>query len=1036
MAGLGKQPLRGAVLSQHDDWMHRGEHPILRDMNLYVYSIWVYRVELRPSAAEKDDQDGLHIDFPFDSSYTGARNWKQRLATEPRIPKVEGFQFVNEDANSETHYLMKSILLRPVYLPIANEHVYTRELRYLQAYKRLCRPGDGNNEWPAQSSGPESPGPFQRSWEMFFQGQEAVAKTARRKCLEHRLQAWSAPSIWNTAEVEQELRLKVLARRERQNTLDADDASDRPAMPGLHRFLTVEEYVALETIKTAGNFDGISKARSSKPKREQEADAKILEAPLYEEGMEESGAGSAQVEGAELRAKQGMAKLGENARISHRFGADTLAKILAFDTAERTQSFVKQLKETPLMSAGSLPAPGDANAAKANERSLRSTLLAPLDGLRSINRNILRALLEKQRARFAKAGKKDSDAPQPDDVPPRDDAQPAGRASQAPQARFVPSAEFRRPSDLVKHLAKKFEAGKPHPKTGKIEQRPLKRDQALFIARFAAATNAVWDDEQQIKEGGLNVKKRRKFNFLLMGQGGSGKTAIVQEIVLPAMELLFPQEPGEKKSTLIVCAKWSQAENISTAEHKAVSCHRAALMGIQSYRNRDMLAKDKKPALKRTWEPVRCLIVEEVSMVSPALFNMVAYRSFLGRADRCGAEEQTYDQLSGAFGNMPIVIQLGDFLQLKPTAAKASLISDFKELAEAGVELFPEYQAVMKLFCRTPLCFELQASNRFKEPRLRELMAFMRSPAKKLPASITATWESILVKPDDARLTQDRFQKGHMIACYWATVSRWMIMRATRDAAALKTPLFLVQPADASSPPMPEATAAKLMNTAAPKDTGGMHGMLGVHLGMQIRLLEALDLGDGLVKDAEGQIVDIVVNPLDQDVVDSALADGAQQVYLKHLPLGFWVKMDKYKGSCCTELLEEHDATLTPDVTESLVFIEAQTSEPFMYREYKVTRTGFPFSHGRVITTTACQGRTMREGVILDCGRHESGTGKKEDDDWWLDLYVMLSRATRIEDLLLIRAPAAEFLLRGPPKGLKKQLLKFARRTEEYVSRM
>ena len=165
-----------------------------------------------------------------------------------------------------------------------------------------------------------------------------MAKTARRKCLEHRLQAWSAPSIWNTAEVEQELRLKVLARRERQNTRDADDASDRPAMPVLHRFLTVEEYVALETIKTAGNFDGISKARSSKPKREQEADAKILEAPLYgtdSNMVEESGAGAAQVEGAELRAKQGMAKLGENARIAHRFGADMLAKILAFDTAER-----------------------------------------------------------------------------------------------------------------------------------------------------------------------------------------------------------------------------------------------------------------------------------------------------------------------------------------------------------------------------------------------------------------------------------------------------------------------------------------------------------------------------------------------------------------------------------------------------------------------------------------------------------------------------------------------------------------------------
>ena len=109
---------------------------------------------------------------------------------------------------------------------------------------------------------------------------------------------------------------------------------------------------------------------------------------MYEEGWEESGAGAAQVEGAELRAKQGMAKLGDNARIAHRFDADTLVKTLSFDTtAERTQSFVKQLKEMPLMSAGSLPAPSDANAAKANGRSLRSTLLDPLDGLSNLSRN-------------------------------------------------------------------------------------------------------------------------------------------------------------------------------------------------------------------------------------------------------------------------------------------------------------------------------------------------------------------------------------------------------------------------------------------------------------------------------------------------------------------------------------------------------------------------------------------------------------------------------------------------------------------------
>jgi len=72
----------------------------------------------------------------------------------------------------------------------------------------------------------------------------------------------------------------------------------------------------------------------------------------------------------------------------------------------------------------------------------------------------------------------------------------------------------------------------------------------------------------------------------------------------------------------------------------------------------------------------------------------------------------------------------------------------------------------------------------------------------------------------------------------------------------------------------------------------------------------------------------------------------------------------------------------------------------------------------------------MREGVIIDCGRQSGGAHPKEDDDWWLDLYVMLSRATCLDDLLLLRAPDLDFFVKGPPKSLRKQLGKFARKTE------
>ena len=106
----------------------------------------------------------------------------------------------------------------------------------------------------------------------------------------------------------------------------------------------------------------------------------------------------------------------------------------------------------------------------------------------------------------------------------------------------------------------------------------------------------------------------------------------------------------------------------------------------------------------------------------------------------------------------------------------------------------------------------------------------------------------------------------------------------------------------------------------------------------------------------------IEVDPRDKDDIDKAERDGEKRIYLKHLPLGFLVRMEKYTGAPFVADLERHDARFTGDLTKGLVFIEPRTSEPFTFRSFKVTRTGFPFSHGRVITTVACQGRTMREG--------------------------------------------------------------------------
>ena len=107
----------------------------------------------------------------------------------------------------------------------------------------------------------------------------------------------------------------------------------------------------------------------------------------------------------------------------------------------------------------------------------------------------------------------------------------------------------------------------------------------------------------------------------------------------------------------------------------------------------------------------------------------------------------------------------------------------------------------------------------------------------------------------------------------------------------------------------------------------------------------------------------------------------------------------------------------------------------FKWRAYTVSRTGFPCTHSRVRTSTACQGKTLRHGVIVDCARRESGAHPMEEEDWWLHLYVMLSRATSLDDLLLLRAPDADFLLRGPPADLRVRLAIFARRVRATRTR-
>ncbi len=376
----------GFALSQLDDYLHRGIHPLVKDMSLYIYSMWVYRAERTPfaqDASSKQKRKPRHVEIPFHESYAAAKTWIQRIAKEPRVPKPEGYRFIT-DADAEMHYLLKAILLRPIYLPDRMESDESKQMMLLRAYRDLCTPPENEAPWPAISGGPGAPGPFERGWRCFQQKQRPLVLEAQKKTLsqEGSAQAWSSPSLWNTKEMGEEL------EEAREHYVEDDDAQESdehgrlgssarlsaleknapgrcgplssswPFQPVHAGMLSVEEYNALQTQSIARNFDGIAHAQSEKPKRQIDRDVLIPEQPLYVEGAEgTSRGGEGQIENL---GEDKAATLRQNVQLAHRFEAADLQDILDYNTAERRQAFVKGARRVCFHARRRTPAAGGA----------------------------------------------------------------------------------------------------------------------------------------------------------------------------------------------------------------------------------------------------------------------------------------------------------------------------------------------------------------------------------------------------------------------------------------------------------------------------------------------------------------------------------------------------------------------------------------------------------------------------------------------------------------------------------------------------
>lgn len=760
-------------------------------MSWYVYAMWVYRVEIPPMRRAK--RSG-HIDIPFMSEYSLSVTHMQRLAAEFRVPLFEGFTMPSANVDSETASMYKQILLRPTQIERIEE---PDDVRSVSAFSKYCEVSatDERHEtaWATNA--------FTKNWLAFDCEQQVLAEEAFNRFLSR----YEWESLWNTREVQEALSNMC------QEETEADDPKSSPEDDSCDPEYchdrtkprcTVKQYVALVGQRVAWNLEGLASARLEKRPRQYQNDAAVHQ--VYMQAT--SGGGG--VDGEDGEAEGLTTTAPKPAALAHFeplpwniTSAEDIQNILDFKYRLRLTQFAKDLLQFPCMQPAQAASASIMQHLSAAWRNQYSLAVLPEPELLELA-NLLSTRME------ISHDEGDIDIADPEDHVCSGDA-----AKTAPEC-FATQSVYAKPSDYILSLLAKLPPDKK-----------LTRDQTHFMLRFAESCDMAWDDEAK------PPSQRQTHHIILLGQGGSGKTHVVQNIVFEAVNYIWPPRSADEPTLMVTASSNEQAKNISTKDVKARTLHNASGMRVQQLINSKMRPGDKQKHLTRLWNEVRVLIVEEVSMVSAAAFNMLDIRSMHARSRNYDVSEATYRKPNHHFGRVPIVIFLGDFLQLSPTA-NIGLIQDVNAKNEDGSYKYAEpptleIQNATRVFKNIPHVFELRGTKRFKpgDPLI-ELLGCMRA-GRRIPEKVWKAFKKTFATDNDGTLDvrhgTPKFQQGFWMAMYWETLSRQIPQRAQRDANALGVPLVFLQAIDECNSIDVDA-ARRLLNVPNMHNTGHIHG--------------------------------------------------------------------------------------------------------------------------------------------------------------------------------------------------------------------
>jgi hypothetical protein len=299
---------------------------------------------------------------------------------------------------------------------------------------------------------------------------------------------------------------------------------------------------------------------------------------------------------------------------------------------------------------------------------------------------------------------------------------------------------------------------------------------------------------------------------------------------------------------------------------------------------------------------------------------------------------------------------------------------------------------------------------------------------RRFPNTVWSAFESTFAQDSaerlDPRHREERFQKGFGLALYWDTLSRWMSRRSQRDAAGAGVPLVFLQAVDECNT-IDREGAMRLLNVPNLHNTGHIHGVLPAHIGMRVRFTVKVNSRLGLVQEQRATIVAFAFK--DEDSQRYQVCRAGDVFRPKFLPAGVWLLVDDFTES---PIADDMAGIVFEALVRPGLHLYTPIEATFTWRSsdvHTVRRTGFALTHEKFLTSTASQGQTIRTGATIDCARAQSsGRTGMSDDDWWLHLYVLFSRCTCMDNMLLLRPPPRDLLERGPPPHVQEALHRFS----------